>query len=71
MKSVAWTIVSLFDPSGEIQTGRWRCPLFNCPTKLGQDIGLIARETGYTGMDLLLRIAAPKDRSTFEEFKAT
>lgn len=43
LKSVAWTIISLFDPAGQLQVGRWRCPLYLCPTRLGQDIFEIAR----------------------------
>ena len=35
LKSVAWTIISLFDPAGELNVGKWRCPMFKCPTKLG------------------------------------
>lgn len=59
LKSVAWTIVSLFDPAGDINFGKWRCPMFKCPTKLGKDVETIANEPDYAGLDLCLRIGQP------------
>ena len=38
LKSVAWTILQLYDPAGELVTGKWRLPMYRCPTKLGIDI---------------------------------
>lgn len=42
--------------------GKWRCPMFRCPTKLGLDVMQIGAEQGYSGMDLALRIAHPGDK---------
>lgn len=61
MKSVAWTIVSLFDPAGELNVGKWRCPMFKCPTKLGSLVETIGQEPGYSGLDLCIRIGHPNN----------
>ena len=65
---MAWTIISLFNPAGEPEVGRWRCPLYKCPTKLGLDMSEVASETVYTGLDLFLRIGDPKDNRVQEAF---
>ena len=38
LKSLAWTIISLFDPAGDLNVGKWRAPMLKCPTKLGVHI---------------------------------
>ena len=38
VKSQAWTIIPLYDPAGDLLVGKWRCPMYKCPTKLGLDI---------------------------------
>ena len=61
LKSIAWTIISLYDPAGDLCVGKWRAPMFRCPTKLGIPIEMIAQEQNYCGLDLALRIAKPSD----------
>ena len=38
LKSVAWTIFQIYDPAGDLNVGKWRLPMYKCPTKLGIDI---------------------------------
>jgi len=59
LRSVAWTIISLFDPAGDLNVGMWRCPMFKCPTKLGNAVEAIGQEPGYSGLDLCIRIGNP------------
>ena len=59
---MAWTIFSLFDPAGDLNVGKWRAPMFRCPTKLGASIEAISQEQGYSGLDLAIRIARPGDQ---------
>ena len=35
LKSVAWTIFQIYDPAGDLNVGKWRLPMYKCPTKLG------------------------------------
>ena len=42
LKSVAWTMFALFDPAGDLNYGKWKAPMFKCPTKLQTDIETIA-----------------------------
>ena len=67
---MAWTIISLFDPAGDLNVGKWRAPMFKCPTKLGTKIEMISQEPGYSGLDLAIRIASPSDTKQ-DVFKAT
>ena len=69
LKSVAWTIFSLYDPAGDLNIGKWRAPMFKCPTKLGITIDTVALEKDYTGLDLSIRISSPSDVKQ-EQFKA-
>jgi len=32
LQSVGWTAFEIFDPSGELNTGNWRLPVYKCPT---------------------------------------
>ena len=50
--------------------GKWKCPMYKCPTKLGQDVMQIGAEPKYSGMDLTVRIAHPGDKIA-EVFKAS
>lgn len=50
--------------------GKWRCPMYRCPTKLGQDVLQIGAESRYSGLDLTVRIAHPGDKIS-EIFKAS
>lgn len=34
LKSLCWTMLALFDPSGNLNSGRWRLPMYKCPTNL-------------------------------------
>lgn len=69
LKSVAWTIVSLYDPAGDLNIGKWRAPMFNCPTKLGSAVETIAQEQGYSGLDISFRIAKPSEAAKQSNFK--
>lgn len=51
--------MSLFDPAGDLNIGKWRCPMFKCPTQLGKDIETIGQEPSYSGLDLCIRIGYP------------
>lgn len=41
LKSVAWTILQLYDPAGQLSVGKWRLPMYKTPTRLGADISRI------------------------------
>ena len=69
LKSVAWTMFALFDPAGDLNYGKWRAPMFTCPTKLQTDIETIAQEPGFSGIDLAIRIGAPGNKKE-EAFKS-
>lgn len=58
---MAWTIISLFDPAGDVNVGKWRVPMFRCPTKLGIAVETVSQEPFYSGLDLALRISTPSD----------
>ena len=56
LKSVAWTILQLYDPAGDLCAGKWRLPMYKCPTKLGIDIHRITQEPQHSDMTLCVRI---------------
>ena len=56
LKSVAWTILQLYDPAGELCVGKWKLPMYKCPTKLGIDIHRIPQEPHHSDMVLCVRI---------------
>jgi hypothetical protein len=45
LKSTAWTVMPLFNPADEFNIGRWRLPMYQCPTLLGVDLGQIPKLT--------------------------
>ena len=61
LKSVAWTILQLYDPAGDLCAGKWRLPMYRCPTKLGLDIHRIPQEPHHSDMVLCVRIGEASD----------
>ena len=42
LKSLAWTVLQLYDPAGQLSIGNWKLPMYRTPTKLGIDIAKVA-----------------------------
>lgn len=61
LKSVAWTILQLYDPAGQLSVGKWRLPMYKIPTKLGIDISRVAAELHHSDMELVVRITQVDD----------
>jgi hypothetical protein len=51
-----WTVFSLYDPSGELNTGRWRVPLYSTPTIPNVQVINVLSMQAATPMELLLRV---------------
>ena len=64
LKSVAWTIFQLYDPAGDLNAGKWRLPMYRCPTKLGIDIQRVSQEPHHSEMMLALRLGDQNDQKS-------
>ena len=61
LRSVAWTVMPLFNPAEEPNFGRWRLPTYKVPTNLSVDMRQIPDTPHHSDMMLLLRIGTASD----------
>ena len=59
--SIGWTIMNLFDSNYELNSGQFRCPLYQTPTQPDLDVRDISKLAKLDKVMFCFRIAVPKD----------
>jgi hypothetical protein len=63
LKSKYWTIFGFYDPAGALNKGRWRLPLYPCPTNLTTQMVNVPGLQATTDMELTIRIGEINDQT--------